>query len=64
MFDTRRQIKSIPLEDILNETHCKLQTAGNRPRHYQNMITRDIAFVGTDIDRKHDSNSIVMNVGL
>ncbi len=28
------------------------------------MIARDIALVGTDIDRKHDSDPIVMNVGL
>ena len=64
VFNTRRQIETIPLENILSETCCKLQTVANRAQHYQNMIARDIAFVGTDIDRKHDSNSVVMNVGL
>ncbi len=64
MFNARRQIETIPLENILNETRCQLQTAGNRAQHYQNMIARDISLVGTDINRKHDSDSIVMNVSL
>jgi hypothetical protein len=31
---------------------------------HKNMITRDVAFVSTDVDGKHDSNAIVINIGL
>ena len=31
---------------------------------YKNMITRDVAFVSTDVDGKHDSDAIVIDIGL
>ena len=39
----------------------------SRSRHittHENMIMRNVAFVSTDVDRKHDSNAIVINIGL
>ena len=31
---------------------------------HKNMIARDVAFVSTDVDGKHDSNAIVIDIGL
>ena len=34
------------------------------PNTHKNMIARDVTFVSTDVDGKHDSDAIVIDIGL
>jgi hypothetical protein len=63
VFDACWQIKSIPLEDVLH-TQINHEQHGHKLTMDKDMVARDVPFVRTDLDGKHDSYGIITDIGL